>query len=131
MIKDLNIPDLMIAATYLDYRRRYDHFFSAFRTRIFFSVLGSFWTLILYEWGRFFIGLPRPEFIHEPYFIGVFITSWVLSGFIIHKFTLTFKELSTIDLYPEEYIRGNKLSFYFMIITLVVFSASLMWLDKQ
>jgi hypothetical protein len=77
------------------------------------------------------IGLPHPDFVHEPYFIGIVYGHWILSGFIIHKFTLSFEDLSTIDLYPEDYIRGNKLAFYLTIVTIVVVPASLVWLDKQ
>ncbi|TPE45563.1 hypothetical protein [Pontibacter mangrovi] len=131
MIKDLNKLDLMIAALYLYYRRRYDHWFSAFQTKNFFGLLGLFWLWLKFEWASFILGVPVPNIDDPMYFLGIFAIAWALSGFIIHKFTLSFQELSTIDLYPEEYTRGYKLSFYFMILTLVVFCASLMWLDKQ
>ncbi|SFG67321.1 hypothetical protein [Pontibacter chinhatensis] len=131
MIRDLNKLDLMIAALYLRYRRRDDHWLSAFWTKLFFGFLGMVWSWCLFEWSLYLIGLPRPEFIHEPYLIGIVYGHWILSGFIIHIFTLSFEDLSTIDLYPEDYIRGNKLAFYLTIITIVIVPASLMWLDKQ
>jgi hypothetical protein len=121
----------MIAALYLRYRRREDHWLSAFWTKLFFGFVGLVWAWCLFEWSLYIMGFSRPDFIHEPYFIGVTFGLWTSSGFIIHKFTLSFEELSTIDLYPEEYIRGNKLAFYITILTAVIPPASLMWLDKQ
>lgn len=131
MIRDLNKLDMMVAALYLRYRRRDDHWLSAFWTKLFLGFIGMVWSWSLFEWSLYLMGLPRSEFIHEPYFIGVIFGHWILSGFIIHKFTLSFEELSTIDLYPEDYIRGNKLAFYLTVVTIVVVPASLMWLDKQ
>ncbi len=120
----------MIAALYLFYRRSNDHFLSAFWTKCFFGLLGLLLLWIISEWASFILGVTIPKIENPLYFLGIFFIVWASCGFVIHKFTLSFEELTTIDLFPEEYIRGYKMAFYFTILT-ICFLFSLLLIDKQ
>ncbi len=130
MIRDLNKLDLMIAALYLRYRRRSDHILSALWAKTVFGMIGMMWVASLFEWIRFILKLPRPIFFQSPLLLGVVYLTWALCTFIIHKCTLSFEVLSKIDLYPEDYMHGNKLAFYFFMLSICLAILPLTWLGN-
>ena len=110
----------MVAALYIRYRQADDHFLSALWARSVVGLSMAFLALTLLEIIEVWVGSREKLFIGE-YFGIIFFSTWAVSIWFDYKKTLPDKVLIRVELYPEDYSKGNKLAFLLLALTLSMF----------
>lgn len=70
----------------------------------------AFTILTLIEVALVTLGAAQARFVVGRYYIMVFFSVWAMSVWLVYKVTLPNNALADVELYPEEYSKGNKLA---------------------
>ena len=116
----LNILDLIVASLYLYYRKREDHFLSAFWAKFFLAVIATLFIFIPIRVITQYVPINwRCSF--DDYLLIVLFLLWGVMYIVLSISTIQFSELASIELQAEEYKRGNRLATVCTVICFVMF----------
>ncbi|MCX2742212.1 hypothetical protein [Pontibacter anaerobius] len=107
---ELNTLNLIVAALYLRYRKGSDHWLSAMWAKTIVGLAIAFTMLTLIEIALVTLVAVQARVVVGQYYIIVFFSVWALSVLLVNNLTLSNNALADLELYPEDYSRGNKLA---------------------
>ncbi len=119
-MKKLSTVNLIVASLYLYYRKREDHFLSAFWAKFFLAFLATSLILIpIRVISQYFPLSLRCSF--NDYWLLVIFLLWGVMFVVLSIGTIKFSDLASIELKADEYNRGNLLATICTVVCFVLF----------